>query len=484
MATMGSYDQIRLLDKSGRELLRVDDDDGVPRIIPREELRQMGGRECFRNTLALEPGEVHVSPLEREQENGVPPQSARPVVRVGTLLPAGAGADPDVLILSGLSADLLKRLDAIAGQYPGRTMLVNGSGMMFHSTFATHESASKAGTPLADSETHPGQIAPERWAQLQNGARGQAMDDAGLFTFTTIQLGGSNVDNGPRQGNLNRLTIAAQISSSTIRRRVEAGYRTHLWAGLAGVFLIFVLAYSLANAQSLRATHQRTLTRSEGRLRTLSTQLLLAQERERGRIARDLHDEVGQMGTAVHLHLQRATNTASTEKKDEFIARANDSVQGLLRWARDMAVRLRPAMLDDLGLKEAVLSLLQQFEDTTGMTTVAQISTGELPLPVQVTDQAYRIIQESLTNVVKHARATEVEVRIGKVADSLHMEVRDNGVGFDPELDHCGGQEGFGIQGMKERVELLGGRFDLRSGLGRPTVVDVILPLKPTDVST
>ena len=213
---------------------------------------------------------------------------------------------------------------------------------------------------------------------------------------------------------------------------------------------------------------------SEARLRTLSAQLITTQEEERRGISRDLHDELGQVVTSVTLDLQRAGHAADPAKKDELIGRALRGTSCLLDRIHEILSRVRPPMLDDLGLKDAVQSLLSDYEQRTGIVPKAELSFTTPDVPAAVSENVYRILQEALTNVSRHARTTEVLVSLLVGADRVALTVRDSGVGFDPAARD---DRRLGLLGMRERAELLGGTCVVTAEPGKGTRVEVVIPI-------
>ena len=457
LQAMGDYDRLSLLTGAGLELVRVEDRGGSVHVAGPGELQDRASSAGFRVAGSLKDGEVRFTPLLDDESGSV--------LQVATAVADSRSSRRFVLMLGRRGADLRSGLTALAKQHPGRTLLQDGGGTVLHQT----ERGLTRPAPVAGRDARSKETDSDAWARIEREDHGQFLSGEGLYTFDTVR---------PERAEGGMLKVVSRVSTEEIRATVTAAYGRHVWAALAAVFLIFVLSYHVAQGQVLRAEHRKRLADSERRMRALSTELLLAQERERGRVARDLHDEVGQIGTAVHLQLQRAAGAQSPEKKNELIARADEAVQGLMHWAQATASRLRPAALDDLGLKEAILLLVTQFEEAAGVRVGVELETGEQPLPPLASEQAYRIVQESLTNVAKQARATQVELRVERTGEELLLEITDNGVGFDSEREPG---NGFGLQGMRERVDLLGGRFELRSAPGQSTVVRVILPLDALD---
>src|SRR5262249_37329838 len=154
-----------------------------------------------------------------------------------------------------------------------------------------------------------------------------------------------------------------------------------------------------------RREQERKIAESESRLRSLSGQLMTAQEEERRSIARDLHDEMGQVVTAMTLDLQRAA-AAEPERKNELISHALLGAARLLDTIHEVAARIRPSLLDDLGLKDALRSFLSDYEHRTRVAVHADLQFERSDLPAGVSENVYRIVQEALTNVAKHAKAS------------------------------------------------------------------------------
>jgi PAS domain S-box-containing protein len=212
--------------------------------------------------------------------------------------------------------------------------------------------------------------------------------------------------------------------------------------------------------------------RTEAALRASRARLVEVQEEERRRLARKLHDEVGQTLTGLKLLLEMlpqlplAAITAQVEQ-------AKGVLVDLMEQVRTLALDLRPAVLEDLGLVEALHWYFDRFTAQTGVRIafVPPPLEGRLPSAVETT--VYRIVQEALTNVARHAHVGEVEVRLWQTTNRLGVQVRDQGTGFDPAAPPTGG----GLTGMQERVTLLDGKLAVDSAPGQGTSVTAELPL-------
>jgi signal transduction histidine kinase len=200
-----------------------------------------------------------------------------------------------------------------------------------------------------------------------------------------------------------------------------------------------------------------------------------AQELERRRLARELHDETGQALTSILLGLK-----ALEERTDDPASRAateelRELVVSTLQDVRRLAVELRPSALDDFGLVAALERLTASFAEQTGISVDFQTALADERLPEEVETALYRIVQESLTNVVKHARARRVSILLARKAGAVKAVVEDDGQGFDPAAQTGGG---YGLVGMRERLALLGGRLEVESSRGAGTTIAAEVPVR------
>ena len=204
--------------------------------------------------------------------------------------------------------------------------------------------------------------------------------------------------------------------------------------------------------------------------------VVAAQELERTRLARELHDETGQALTSILLSLRTVEEAGGDEQElHAAVAEVRELVRSTLQDVRQLAVELRPKVLDDFGLVAALERLTETFGEQTGMSVqFQQLLPKSDRLPPEVETALYRIVQESLTNIVKHARATNVSVVLARKSDSVSVVVEDDGVGFEPRLARDGG---IGLVGMQERVALLGGRLAIESRPGAGTTFVAEVPL-------
>jgi signal transduction histidine kinase len=246
--------------------------------------------------------------------------------------------------------------------------------------------------------------------------------------------------------------------------------------------ITLLLGLGIAGVVVFRMTNlERNSEEAERQLRQLSRQLVQAQEDERKSLSRELHDEVGQMLTGLRMELGSlpGLRTASEDQFQAHLEGAKRLAEQSLKSLRDLAMGLRPSMLDDLGLGSAVQWQARQFAKHTGIPVNVQI--GDIPptLPDLYRTCLYRIVQEALTNCARHSRAKTIEVRIGGQDGTLFVAVKDNGVGFD--VSNARGR-GLGLIGMQERVRELGGELRIASQPQKGTVLSARIPL-PSEVT-
>jgi len=213
-------------------------------------------------------------------------------------------------------------------------------------------------------------------------------------------------------------------------------------------------------------------------LKALSRRLLSAQEEERRRLAVELHDELGQVLTAVKINLASLQRQSAAALGPGHLRDAIASVDRAMETVRDLALDLRPSVLDDLGLPAAVRWYADRFARTTHIDV--HLSIDAVPhLPSELETACFRVAQEALTNVARHAQAPNVWVDLHLVAEALDLRVRDDGIGFDAGIarERAIGGASVGLLGMQERISLAGGEYELSTRPGAGTEVRARLPL-------
>jgi signal transduction histidine kinase len=229
----------------------------------------------------------------------------------------------------------------------------------------------------------------------------------------------------------------------------------------------------------------RLLAQSRGmqqQLRRLSHQILHAQEEERRRISRDLHDEVTQILTGINIHLHALARKAKVnpEGLDHEILQTQRLVEKSVVIVHQFARELRPPALDDLGLSVSLHSYLDEYMKRTGLKVhFTTFTSGRIEkLNSAMRTVFYRVAQEALLNVAQHANASQVKVSLQKLAGAVQLEITDDGKSFEVnQVLHTKKNKRLGLIGMQERVEMVGGRFKIVSAPGLGTTVQARIPL-------
>lgn len=217
------------------------------------------------------------------------------------------------------------------------------------------------------------------------------------------------------------------------------------------------------------------------RLQALSQQLLTAQEAERRRIARELHDEIGQSLSALKINLQGVQRRPDAARVVQHLEESVSIAERVLQQVRTLSLDLRPSLLDDMGLEVALNWYLNRLAEQAGWQAQLSADLEVERLPADIETVCFRVVQESLTNVMRHARASRVYIRLLQRDDELELVIQDDGVGFDVSAARQRAVQGgsLGLLGIPERVSLVGGRVVIASTPGKGTEIHAYLPLPP-----
>jgi len=242
---------------------------------------------------------------------------------------------------------------------------------------------------------------------------------------------------------------------------------------ILGTSVALLTTYRVLVLERRHDAQRKQIEETQNNLRRLSHRLVQAQELERTSLSRELHDEVGQMMTALGMELRnletlRDSNPAAFEKRMEEIKRLNADA---MRAIRDLAMGLRPSMLDDLGLEAALEWQGREFSRHTGVPAIVQVNSALDELSESQRTCIYRVVQEALTNCARHANARNVLVSVCNEKNGVVVVVQDDGVGFSPSL-----RGGLGLLGIQERVQALDGKLHISSAVGKGTTVKVEIP--------
>jgi signal transduction histidine kinase len=273
-----------------------------------------------------------------------------------------------------------------------------------------------------------------------------------------------------------RIEQLTSQTSAEERERIAAadrGFQSSLtW--IAGGALLLGLGISGFTLARMRALERQSQA-AEAELRMLSGEIRTAQERERKSLSRELHDQVGQMLTGIRMELAAVSRLHAAPESEiaSRLARAKGTVEQTLGIVRNIAMLLRPSMLDDLGLTPALNWLVKEVSRSSGMDVRAEVDPQVDALPDAHRTCLYRVVQETLTNAVRHSGARTVELQVSTIGNWVQAVIADDGKGFEVGADK---RRGLGLLGMEERVRELGGTLRVTSSPGRGTAVEIRLP--------
>src|SRR3989440_1766109 len=254
-----------------------------------------------------------------------------------------------------------------------------------------------------------------------------------------------------------------------VMRRVQLGERS-LRAPLTGVD---------SQADQLASAFNMVLEALDDASRQRASQIINAQEQERQRIARELHDETSQVLTSLMISLAVLEESVETQEARERIADTRALAHSTLRAVRNLSIDLRPSALDDLGLLPALRWYMKEYQKKCSIVVDFQSTGFKQRLPAEMETALYRIVQECLTNTAKHANANRVTITLKEETNRVYARITDDGQGFDYEalLKTPGQERGLGLAGMNERAVLLDGTLNIHSTPERGTIIEVSIPL-------
>ncbi len=217
-------------------------------------------------------------------------------------------------------------------------------------------------------------------------------------------------------------------------------------------------------------------------MKFLTLILINSQEEERKRISQEMHDELGQTLTAITLDLkiiERDLDPETTQDIRERLSETRTMADELDQRIGDLALDLRPSLLDDLGLIPTLKWYVNRFSNRAEVEVELKVNDRKKRLPPEIETALYRITQEALTNVARHAQANKVLLRLDQQLKAVTVTIKDDGLGFDLEelLSSQTIWQGLGLVGMRDRISLLGGRLDIHSKPGEGTRIEIEIPL-------
>ncbi|WP_342349758.1 PAS domain S-box protein [uncultured Nitrospira sp.] len=253
------------------------------------------------------------------------------------------------------------------------------------------------------------------------------------------------------------------------------------WHKHGEIFFTGIVRDVTARKATEQALHRREqeLEQSQDELRALGAQLISAQEDERRRLSRELHDDMNQRLAVVAIEIQSIQRTLpESDPMQKTLQHLNDQVSSLSDNVRHLAYQLHPSILDDLGLVVALQSSIKDFSQWENIPVTFQPRDVPHNLPQNIASCVYRVTQECLRNVAKHAEASQVFVEVVGLEAGLRLVITDNGKGFIPQAVRPG-THGLGLIGMKERIRVVQGKFNVKASKGKGTTITALIPLSP-----
>lgn len=263
--------------------------------------------------------------------------------------------------------------------------------------------------------------------------------------------------------------VADEVSNmqAAIKKNIETTFFSIVVILCVTVAVIIVLTLAIN-------LHEHRI--ADNNLKELAHKTVMFQEDEKKHLARELHDGINQLLVSSKCHLELLGHKLQDEALMSHLNKSQNSLMTAIDEVRHISHQLRPSALDDIGLEAALSSLLQDYKAHSGVEVETLFSTQKGKLKSEAATTLYRVVQESLNNIEKHAKAKKVTVVLQQMGNMLQLLIRDDGVGF--QVHDAMNKRGIGLRNMRERVEFIGGDFELNSEIGFGTEITVLLTLE------
>lgn len=504
------YDQIRLLNHEGKEGVRVNFLDGGAELVPMEKLQDKGDRPYFIQGLALPFGEVYISPMDLNVERGEIELPYKPVLRYVVPVTDSQGSHHGVVVLNYLGEKLIQRYLNVSIHRSVESFLFAGNS---YSVYLKGGYVAKGPMSETKLKQNIAERFPAEWNEIvgfNNIVSGPEMSDPadrvryspsfekfshdisgeshvhrtrqilsenGLFTFIKVsprQLLGSSVSLNEDDD----WVFVTFLSTDDLEGDAIAHFNLNHYHYIIIALLVIWLIIAWLWAKSEAHSHRITLNLQEA---TFQKNLLLkkqlsVQEEERSLIARELHDELGQLLLSINSYASVIANSSTNEGAESTFKNALRIIElskGLQQIIRNRLKMLRPTSFGHLNFSESLIDMLEEFEfrEKIKCSINCPDKFPELSDFQQV--HLFRMVQEALTNIGKHSNASKVDCSMECSSGVVKFSIKDNGDGVN-EL----GEMGFGLTGIRERSELLGGHCEILSKAGEGVQVIITFPLK------
>jgi len=471
------FDQIRFIDASGMERVRVDNRPNGPVVVPGRQLQFKGDKFYFRAAMALSGDAVYISRMDLKMEHGRVERPFKPVIRFAMAVPGEHGRPAGIVVINHKATDMLERYRRATLPTAGMAMLLNADGY-----WLSHpDPQQRWGFMFADrSKRNMAITAPAMWNRIQHAEQGQFEYQGGMVSFTTVRpfaMFTAPVRSGAgHNGKARYWKVVSQFPAEALQQRFAPIRQQAVLMSLLVWILLSLLITAAVRSQAGRAHVADERRRLLEQVQSLSKRLLQARDREQSEMALALHDEFGQIASAIRMRAElagkelRSGNSAAAIRQVDEIEQATGR---LIDSTRKILKRLNPGHLHELGLIGAIREMCHEWHHLSRIRcTIASHGTVIEP-PEQVALNLYRIIQESLTNIIRHAKATEGSITFHFYPDCLIVTIHDNGCGFDAQA-HYGG---LGLVGMSQRAQAIDGSLRVDSAPGSGTTLTISVPL-------
>jgi len=455
------YDQIRLLNLQGQEELRIDQKDGQPVVVEPGFLQKKGNRYYFKQSLNLGPEEVFVSPLDLNIENGQIEQPFKPMIRLISAWYGTQGQRRGVLVLNYRAQGLL----SMAAQHERRSqfkiMLLNDQGFYLKGRRPSEEWGF-----MIPNRSHENFTAhfPKTWVQMQQSHQGNFTEDGDLLVYKDL------FEIAPSRLNpISKFRAVAWVPQA----RFQAMNAPEAWWALSLAVLGFSL---LAILEIWLIRHQEHRRMAESQLHDLRQDLVSAQEMEQRRISYELHDSLAPLLSAINIQVLMLNRKLKIREEPQL--EVTEMLQESIAHVRKLAYELAPPDLEMQDFQSIICELCEDFKGQYGTPVELEFSLDIELEPWRAT-HLYRMVQEALRNIAKHAQARRVEVRLLHESQHLILEIKDDGVGFESGRFTSRPERGMrlGIKGMLGRASMIGGTCKVISQVGKGTHIQVKVPV-------
>lgn len=464
MKAKGIYDQIRVMNIAGIEVIRVNYNQGEPIVTPREQLQDKSKRYYFKETLKLNRGKFYASPFDLNVDQGKITFPLKPMIRLGTPAFNDYGQKKGITIINSLGKRVLEHLSRISSAESGDFMLLNKDGYWLKGRTPEEE----WGFVFQDRKDKAfAKVFPKEWQKIRQNESGQFYTQEGLFAFKTV----FPLNNRGEASYYWKLV--AHVSPPILANLSRQILTRFLLVFCFMTILLIVGCVFLTRAHSYRR-------RVEKVLKGLPQKIIQAHEEERENISREIHDDLGQSLVTLKILLQASQPQANQDEADlkKSYEKIIEYLNTIIEKTRDLAGFLRPSTLEVLGLSTTLETMINDFRHKKDLQihfTTCRLD--DLILKGEMIN-LYRIVQEALTNIVKHGKASEASITLKRTEDSLNVTIQDNGQGFRLDKAHRRTHPGLGLSTMAERTRLLNGTFDIQSQPKEGTTITVTVPVQ------